>query len=114
MYMKNTIFLTEALKIMHSKNSDGTPVHFDVEIREFSRQNKTGGKYKIYNDAKLLSQNKSSKKGIIKKYNYTNEKDKRKQNHWENRTRNLELANGEIKRINILFIIKFNGKNVIY
>lgn len=109
--MKNQIFLKDVLKYIHSKDMDGNPLRFDIEIREFSRQNKTGGKYKVYNDACLLSVN---KKGKTEKKFFFKEKKKRNQHHWENRTRNIELPNGDIKRINILFIIKFNGKKVMY
>lgn len=35
-------------------------------------------------------------------------------NHWENRTRNIKLENGEIKKINILFVDSFNGKKVVF
>jgi len=109
--MENQIFLKEVLKIIHSKDTEGNPVRFDLELREFSRQNKTGGKYKAYNEACLLS---AAKKGKTGNKRYFEEKEKRNQNHWENRTRNIELANGDIKRINILYIIKFNGKKVMY
>ena len=35
-------------------------------------------------------------------------------NHWQNKTRNLKLSDGTIKKICILFIVAFNGKEVIY
>lgn len=40
---------------------------------------------------------------------------RRNPNHFENKTRNIKvLPQGDIKTINIRFIIEFNGKKVIY
>lgn len=112
--MENVIYLKDVLHYMHSKDSKGDPLKFDIELREFSLQNKTGGKYKVYNDACLLT-TPSKKRTDIKALSYFYEdKTHKNPNHWQNRTRNLQLANKQIKKINILFIIKFNGKEVIY
>ncbi|MCQ4039738.1 hypothetical protein [Riemerella anatipestifer] len=40
--------------------------------------------------------------------------DFKKPNHFANRTRNIKLPDGQIKKINILFIQEYNGKKVVY
>ena len=108
-----TIFLKDVLEQMELKDSEGYAVPFDIELREFSNQNKTGGKYKIYNDARLLITKPKHKHNFHRNQSiHFEEKVKKNPNHSENHTRNIELANGEIKTINRHFIIKFNGKKV--
>jgi hypothetical protein len=45
---------------------------------------------------------------------FAREKSSRNPNHFDNRTRNIELPSGEIKKIRIDFIIEINGNKVIY
>ena len=45
---------------------------------------------------------------------YNKQEFEKNPNHWQNKTRNLKLSDGTIKKICILFIIAFNGKEVIY
>lgn len=114
--MENEIFLTDVLDQMELRDADGFAVAFDIEVREFSQQNKTGGKYRVYNDARLLiakPSHKKHKKSLFEKV-MVEAKASKNPNHFYNHTRNLELSNGEKKKINIRFIIKFNGKKVIY
>lgn len=100
---------------MDLKTPDGFAVPFDISVREFSAQNKSGGKLKFYNDARLLiskpKKNKSEKNLL---HLLADKKPFRNPNHFENQTRNIELASGDIKKINIRFIIEFNGKKVVY
>lgn len=114
--MEKTIFLKDVLRQIELKDQDGFAVPFDIEVREFSAQNKTGGKYKTYNSARLLISKPKSKtvqKNLLAKLLSPLHAQKNP-NHHENQTRNIELANGEIKTVNIRFIIKFNGKYVVY
>lgn len=114
--MNNIVFLKNVLEQMELKTPEGYAVPFDIEVREFSFQNKTGGKYRVYNDARLLiskPKTKTIKKNLLNNL-FSKNKLWRNPNHFKNQTRNIELANGEIKKINIRFIIKFNGKNVVY
>lgn len=114
--MEKPLFLQDVLKAMDMKDENGYAVPFDIAVREFSAQNKTGGKYRVYNDARLL---------IAKPKTAPGEKDpallllrpekaRKNPNHFVNSSRNIELPNGEIKKINIRFIIKFNNQNVVY
>lgn len=98
---------------MDLKDGEGFAIPFDIEIREFSKQNGTGGKYRIYTDARRLISKPKHHKNQLNVRNLLFEKKPRKNpNHHENHTINIELPNGDIKTINRLFIIKFNGKLV--
>lgn len=77
------------------------PIPFNLVIREFNKQNKTAGKLKIYKGCELMQ------KGRYRKY-------VKDPNHWENRTRNIKLPSGDIKKIHTLFIIEFNSKKVVF
>lgn len=112
--MENTIFLKDVLDQMKLRDANGFAVAFDIVVREFSIQNKTGGKLKTYNDARLLIQKPKSKQRSFKEDPLSFQKERKNPNHFSNHTRNLELANGEKKKINIRFIILFNGKKVVY
>jgi len=105
--MEHTIFLREVLHDMKKLDSLKNPVRFDVSVREFNRQNKSGGTYRQYKNCMLLqpAKNSQGKKPADASKN---------PRHWENKTRNIKLENGEIKKINILYIITYNGKKVVY
>ena len=102
--MKETIPLKEVLHQMRALDAHRQPVPFSLSVRTFNRQNKRGGKLDVYHKATLMQQpkNKAAADSLTDP------------NHWENRTRNIKLPTGEIKKINILFIIAFNGKEVVY
>lgn len=112
--MNQSIFFKKVLEQMELKTPEGLAVPFDISVREFSAQNSSGGKLKRYNDARLLVSKPKKNKGSLFHKVFSSQKFSRTPNHQENKTRNLELANGEIKKINIRFIIEFNGKKVVY
>jgi hypothetical protein len=93
--------LSEALKIFSQKDSKGF-IPFDITYRTFNENTKMGGKLKVYKGAKYLPE----------ALNLDNQK--KSTQHFENRTRNIELSTGEIVRLRIDFIISVNGKTVIY
>lgn len=107
--MKKTIFLKDVLDEMKKLDDRKNPIPFSIKVRSFSVQNKTGGNIKFYPFATLLQAPKV--KGVKRLAMSTSFKNP---NHWENRTRNIKLQNGEIKKINILFIDEFNGQKVVY
>ena len=41
-------------------------------------------------------------------------RERKNPNHHENKTRNIELQSGQIKKLNFRLITKFNGLEVIY
>lgn len=112
--MENQISIAEISEYMSATDPAGNPLKFDLVVRGFSRQNKTGGKLSFYNGVqKPKPKGGKNSKSLFSKL-LGSEKARKNPNHFENRTRNIELENGEIRKINLLFIIKFNGKNVIY
>ncbi len=91
------MFLKEVLE----KMKEGP---FTLEMRTFNRYNKSGGKTIFYENCELLRPPK--KKGLVRLSDPTPFKNP---NHFENRTRNIKLPDGDIKTIHIIYIIRFNG-----
>lgn len=108
------IFLSDALKVFSLKDKEGKPFPFDLSLRTFNSQTKMGGKLKIYEGVKHLTEAKTSSLPSLNEMVFVLDKPERKPSHFDNRTRNIELPNGEIKKIRIDFIISVNGKYVIY
>jgi len=96
------IFLKDALIEMRKLDERKNPVPFSITVRTYNRQNRFGGKLCTYMGATLMQQ---------PRYKQEFEKNP---NHWQNKTRNIKLNDGTIKKICILFIVAFNGKEVIY
>ena len=101
------ITLSEALKIFNLRDASGMFVPFDIEYRTFNEQTKQGGKLKAYYGVKYLPSAKKSEE-------VPTDLDTKSPNHYKNRTRNIELSNGEIKKIRIDFIVSINNTKVIY
>ncbi|GIM61133.1 hypothetical protein CAPN008_11830 [Capnocytophaga canis] len=101
--MEKTMFLKDVLKEMKKLDILKNPIPFSLKVRQYNRQNKSGGKIKSYENVTLLQQPQKTDKIAVKN-----------PNHWENKTRNIKLANKKIEKINILFIIEFNGRKVVY
>lgn len=113
--MVKHIFLRQVLEEMKTIDSKGNAISFDIEFRTFNKNNKGGGGLKSYKDAKLLIGKKLKGKAFDPmKHFYRIEKARKNPNHWQNKTRNIELASGQIRKLNILYITKFNGLEVIY
>lgn len=101
------ITLSEALKIFNLRDAIGMFVPFDLEYRTFNEQTKKGGKLKAYHGVKYLPQANEIEEQIIVPGS-------KPPNHYKNRTRNIEMPNGEIKKIRIDFIVSINNTKVIY
>ena len=101
--MEKTIFLKDVLTKMKQLDFSKNLVPFTIKVRQYNRQNKNGGKIKVYENVTLLQRPKKLKNEVFKNHN-----------HWENRTRNIKLPTKKIEKIHILFIIEFNGKKVLY
>lgn len=105
--MQNAIFLSQVLKEMKKLDDKKNPIPFTITVRTFNNQNKSGGKLITYENAVLMQAPKTPGKiRLSQKRTFKNP------NHYGNRTRNLKTDEG-IKKINILFIIKFNGVDVV-
>ena len=99
--------LKNALKIFSMKDGKGMYLPFDIEYRTFNEQTKKGGKLKQYSRVKYLPE-------AIQNPNAHQNNQLRSTNHFENRTRNIELTTGEIRKVRIDFIISINNIKVIY
>ena len=100
--MAEKIYLKDVLAQMRQLDEHKKPIPFSLAVRTYNRQNGSGGKLNIYHNATLMQQPR-------------NKKDFEKNpNHWEQRTRNIRLEDGTIKKIIIIFIVAFNGKEVVY
>lgn len=102
------MFLSDVLAEIKKLDANKNPVPINIEIRTHNKYNKTGGRYIGYYGAELLQP--PPKKGLKRLADPTEFKNP---NHFKNRTRNIKI-NGEIVKINILFIIRFNGHLVVY
>ena len=100
--MEQKVFLKDVLAEMRKLDANKKPVPFSIAVRTYNKQNGFGGKLNIYYDATLMQQPKQKKEF------------EKNPNHQENKTRNIKLKDGTIKKIIILFIVAFNGKEVIY
>lgn len=109
------IFLKEATKIISQKDREGKPFPFDLRYRTFNSQTKQGGKLKEYKGVKHLPDaNPNAELSLHPDAIFARDTYSRNPNHFDNRTRNIELPTGEIKKIRIDFIIEINGNKVIY
>lgn len=113
--MSETIFLSEALKIIDRQDKIGGAIPFDLTFRSLQRNSKTGGKLYTYEQVKKYRKKKyeHSETAMLNAVQ-SGERPQKNPNHFANRTRNLELQNGEIKKIHIRLIISINGKTIIY
>lgn len=101
------MFLSEVLAEMKKLDEKKNPIPFTIDVRTLNRYNKSGGRYVTHPSAELLQP--PPRKGVKRLADPTEFKNP---NHFKNRTRNIKV-NGEIIKINILFIIRFNGYSVL-
>lgn len=116
--MNGRVFLKDVLKQMRQKTQEGYAVKFDISVRSYNRNSKEGGKLYTYENAKLVMQegNTTDVEKEIRGLKSTSKIKKIQKNpfHHKNKTRNIRLESGEVKKININYIIEFNGLKVIY
>ncbi len=109
------ISLNEALQEMDKRDRNDKILPVDLIVKTFSSAKRTGGSTKEYSNVKCFPIAKTSRKKSITVKNILDPvKAIKNPNHFENYTRSIELPDGSIKRINIIFIISVNGKKVIY
>lgn len=113
--MKETISLNDALEIIDRQDKQGKSIPFDLTFRSLQRNSKSGGKLYEYNQVKKYRKEKfKHSEAALKTSAETSVRFKKEPNHFENRTRNLELQNGDIKKIHIRLMISINGKQIVY
>lgn len=102
--MEGVITLKDALQAMNSGEL------FSMRWVTFDRKRKTGGEIKEESGCKLSGQDyreqrEHNPKGV-------QAPSSKLPAHYRNRTRNIVLPNGDVRKVNIWFIIGFNGKKV--
>lgn len=113
--MKESISFAEALKIIKLKNKTGKQHPFDISFRTLQRNSKKGGKLTNYKGVVLLA-NEKQEDQEAKIYDNILLQDRQKRNpeHWKNRTLNIKLEDGQIRKIHVRLIVGINGKNIVY
>lgn len=113
--MVKHIFLRQVLAEIKKVDANGEAIPFSIEFRTYNRNNKMGGILKKHEGAKLLIAKKLKGKTFNPMdHTFREQRLRKNPNHFENRTRNIELKSGHIRKVNILFITKFNDQEVIY
>lgn len=101
------MFLSDVLTDMRKLDSNKNPIPFTITVRTYNQQNKFGGKLVTYEMATLMQP--PEEIGSIR---LSQKIDFKNPNHWKNRTRNIKTSAG-IKKIHIMFIVSYNGRNVV-
>lgn len=113
--MVKHIFLRQVVEEIKKTDAKGNAIPFDIECRTYNANNGSGGILKKYKGAKLLIGKKLKGKPFFEaEHLFRIDKERKNPNHWMHRTRNIELESGQIKKIKILYITRFNGLEVIY
>lgn len=113
--MENKISFNAAISIIDKLDKQGNSYPFDISFRTLQRNSKTGGRLINYKQvkkfrSKISEQNKTSLLHAVQSPTII----KRNPKHKENRTRLLELQNGDKKKIHIRLIVTINGKKIYY
>ena len=109
--MKDGISFAEVIKTIDRVDKEGRPYPF----RTLQKNSKTGGRLVTYKGVKKYVPQKFQKSKASQLKDVQELPGiKRNPNHFENRTRNLELQNGDIKKVKIRHIISLNGKIMHY
>lgn len=112
---KEKISLKQGLEILNKKDEKGTLIPFDLTYRTFNATSKKGGKLKSYCGAKLLLEKNPNAVHRDTMENILDPIKKSKNaNHFENRTRNIQLKDKTVVTIRIDFIISINNQEIIY
>lgn len=106
--VEKTMFLDVVIKEMKQLDKNKNPIPFSISYRTYNKQNKSGGKLIRETGATALQPPKTP--GNIRLSQKT---PFRNANHWLNRTINIKTSEGDIRKINKLFITEFNGHQVI-
>jgi hypothetical protein len=110
------IRLWDVLQIMDSVDVEGNPVRFQVKFVTANRTTKEGGEIIELKDACKCSVKTKKGKEVFpeKRYFHPIEKVSKDPRHWTNSTRNVQLPNGQKRKLHIRLIIEFNQKRVCY
>lgn len=109
--------MKDVLTKMKTLDENGKAVPFSIKFRTLNKYTSKGGKLKEYAEARLVTKEKQERITSVSALRTMQPrviKERKNPNHFANKTRNLRLPNGEIKKFRIRFIIEFNGQKVIY
>lgn len=111
----STVSFSECLEIINRKDKKGNPIPFDANVYTLNRNSKKGGLLKSYKKAKLLAWNNQERTlKSLTKYAQAVDKVKRNPNHFQNRTRNIEVPDKDRPvKIHLRLIDSINGKKVV-
>lgn len=107
------ILMKDALALMEARDASDKLVTFDCEFCTYSTKRSEGGKIVKLTGARLSFDKKpfKGKASVIKSERTFSA---HQPNHFVNKTRNLRLPNGEIRKLHIRMLLTFNGKQVVY
>lgn len=113
--MGETISFSEAIKVIDKVDAQGNAYPFDITFRTLQRNSKKGGRLIAYKQVrKSHPKNFTETNASLLASVQSGTRIKRNPNHKKNRTRLLELQNGEKKKIHIRLIISINSKKMHY
>lgn len=113
--MKNEISFSEAMAIIDKVDKQGNAYPFDIAFRTLQRNSKTGGRLVEYKQVrKSRPKNFTETNASLLASVQSGTTIKRDPNHKKNRTRLLELQNGDNRKIHIRLIDTINGKKMHY
>lgn len=102
---------------MKTPDDNGQAVPFSIKTRTLNRYSKKGGKLNSYPEARLVMSEKQERitnVDALRKMKPRVLRERKNPNHFNNKTRNIRLPNGDRKKIHIRFIVEFNGQKVMY
>ena len=97
---------------------DGMPRKFDLTCISFDAQRGTGGEVLNFKNVTLTDVKLAPRVGSVpdefKREQPVMVSLNRNPHHRENKTKNLRLANGQIRKVHIRFITHYNGFKILY
>jgi hypothetical protein len=112
------IQLKDALKEMETPDSSGMARLFDLKVISWDFQRGKGGELLEFNQVSLTDVKHSvfgeAKININAREKPTTVTIYKDPNHKENKTKNVRLRNGQIRKVHIRFMTEYNGKQIMY
>lgn len=97
------------MREMRNKDANGNPLPFSLEFVTCDVNRNTGGDIKRYAKAYLSG----AEVDRIDQAEKIVKKRSGRQSHFKNATRNIKTTDGELHKVHIFLMTKFNGKTVI-